>query len=120
MHLTPEQWKVLEYLAWGGAAGLIGAMTKSRRMTLPRITCEREKDGSTVKVLDWGFLVAPFLGALVAAVVDGRPQTAVAYGLACGFAGPSLLNIVTEWVLSRAGLMLGGLPATAGETKEVL
>lgn len=117
--LTPEQWKILEYLAWGGASGLIGSMTKSRRMTLPHLTCIRERDGRVVKGFDWGFLAAPLLGAVVAAAVDGRPSTAIAYGLACGYAGPSLLNLIVDWGLGKLGLMLGGLPSQS-DKKEAL
>ena len=108
--LTPEHAKLLGYAVYGGIAGLIGAMAKSRRLTLPRIVTYRERDGEVVKMIDVGFLAAPFLGALLAAYFDTKPENAIAWGLASGYAGPSVCNAILDELLKRFGINVGGLP----------
>lgn len=105
MHFDPHTAiKLAWFFLYGAVGGLIGAMAKSRRLTLPRITVEREADGELVKEWDSGFLWAPFLGGALAAIVDGRPETAIAYGLASGYAGPAIINAVVDPILKKFGL----------------
>ena len=108
--LTPEHVKLLEYAVYGGLSALVGSMTKSRSLTLPRLVTYHEKNGQVKKIWDPGLLVAPFGGAIIAAIVDGRPQTALAYGVAVGFAGPAVFSVLSDAVIKRLGYVLGGLP----------
>jgi hypothetical protein len=106
MALTPAHIKLLEFAAFGFTAGIIGTMARERKLTLPRIYKIKELDGGTETVIDPGFLAAPVLGAALAMIVDGRPETALAYGLAAGFVGPSLLQSLLEPVLRKFGIDL--------------
>jgi hypothetical protein len=99
-----EYAKLLEYAAFGAGGGLIGAMTKSRTLRLPRLLVERLEDGETVKVLDAGLLAAPLLGACLAMYFDTRPENALAWGLAAGYAGPTVLNVIIDPLLRKLGL----------------
>lgn len=104
--LTPAHWKLLEFAAFGFFSGIIGTMARERKLTLPRIYKIKDPQGGTETVVDSGFLVAPVLGAVLAMIVDGRPETALAYGLAAGFVGPALLQSVLEPVLRKFGIEL--------------
>jgi len=115
MPLTFDQLKLLEYAGYGLASGVIGTMARERRLTLPRIYKVRDGTNRAETVVDPGFLAAPVLGAVLAMIVDGRPQTALAYGLAAGFVGPALLHSLLEPLLKRFGIDLelfapGGSP----------
>ncbi|MFN3652209.1 MAG: hypothetical protein ACK47B_21740 [Armatimonadota bacterium] len=105
--MTPFHWKLVEFFIYGAIGGLIGAMTKSRSLELPRIVVKRQKDGEVRKFIDMGFLAAPFLGGALAAYFDGRPETAIVYGVTSGYAGPSLLNALGDTLLKRVGYLLG-------------
>jgi hypothetical protein len=113
--MTGEQWKLVEYALWGGLAALIGAMAKSRRLTLPQIFVVRRDGKVKRRVIDMGFLVAPLMGGLLAAVVDGRPSTAVAYGLAAGYAGPALVNAIVDGVLNGLGYAVKTMRSRRGD-----
>lgn len=102
--MSPEAWKILEYAAWGGAGALLGSVAHTRTLQLPRIVRRGVDPGDQVVLLDLGFLVAPILGAVLAAIVDGRPQTAVAYGIAAGYAGPAFANALLDALLRRIGM----------------
>lgn len=96
--MSPEVLKLLEYAAYGAVGALAGVVGKSGELRLPRLRRRALKDGDVVIALDLGFIAALLLGAILAAWIDGRPQTALAYGLASGYAGPSLLSaMVTEF-----------------------
>ncbi|HEU4751926.1 MAG TPA: hypothetical protein VFU47_03740 [Armatimonadota bacterium] len=99
--MNPVLWKTLEYAAYGALAALIGSMAKSRGLQLPRIFVQRHADGETVKVIDLGFLTSPILGAFLAAYFDTRPENAIAWGLAAGFVGPSIINAVWDPIVRR-------------------
>jgi hypothetical protein len=102
--MTPEQLKILEFAAFGFLGGVIGVMARSERLALPRIVAERQADGQVVRFIDPGFLASCLLGALLAAWRDGRPETAIVYGLASGYVGPALLKRLIERLLKHAGL----------------
>ena len=98
--------KLLMYFAYGAVGGLIGSMAKSRRLTLPRMVGERLADGTVRKIIDPGFVTAPLLGGLLAAYFDVRPENSIAWGLAAGYAGPSILNALVDQLLKRLGLAM--------------
>lgn len=108
--MPPAYLKLAEYALFGAIGALIGAMTKSRSLTLPHLTLEKRRNGETVKGWDPGFLAAPFLGAALAMYFDTRPENAIAWGLAAGTAGPAIITLITDKLLSLAGLKVGGLP----------
>lgn len=110
--MPPEYLKLAEYAVFGAVGALIGAAAKNRSLELPRVTRKKEKSGAVVKSLDLGFLTAPLLGAVLAAVVDGRPQTGIAYGLAAGFAGPAIINAVLDPIIARLGMPLAPTPTS--------
>jgi hypothetical protein len=116
--MNPAYIKLAEYAFFGAIGGLIGAMAKSRTLTLPRIVITRRKSGEVVKVVDTGFLSAPFLGASLAMYFDTRPENAIAWGLACGFAGPSIITALLEALMKQAGFKIGGLPELQPESSE--
>lgn len=110
--MSPEHQQLLAYALYGSLGGLIGAMAKSRRLTLPRIVTRRDADGEVAKMIDVGFLAAPFLGAALAMYFDTSPPNAIAWGLAGGYAGPTVVNTVVDQMLKRFGIIVGGLPET--------
>ena len=95
---------LLLFSAYGAAGAFIGSVSKTRKLELPRIIRRGVKLEDRVTLIDVGFLGAPLLGAVLAAVVDGRPQTALAYGIAAGFAGPAVINSVIDPILARIGM----------------
>lgn len=92
------------FFAYGAVGGIVGAMSKSRRLRLPRVIRHVEKDGDLVVEVDAGFLLAPLLGGLVAMLLDGRPATAIGWGLACGYAGPAIVNVIVDGMLRKLGV----------------
>lgn len=114
--IDPLYVKLAEYAFFGAIGGLIGAMTKSSRLTLPRLTLEKRRNGEVVKIWDPGFLSAPFLGAGLAMYFDTSPQNAIAWGLVGGFVGPAMMSIFTDKLLSVFGLKVGGMPEVPATT----
>jgi hypothetical protein len=98
-------WRLCQYAAYGAVGGFVGVLAKSGRLELPHLV-RRSEDGERAVMIDLGFLGSLILGAVLAAVMDGRPQTAIAYGLAAGFVGPAALNCVLDPLLIRVGLGL--------------
>lgn len=105
--MSPAYVKILEYAAWGFIGGLIGLMSKNRRLEMPRMVVHRERDGRTSKWLDVGFLSSPFLGSALAIYFDTRPENALAWGMVAGYAGSSVLTLLQERLLSAAGFKVG-------------
>jgi hypothetical protein len=101
--MDPTYLKLLEYAAFGSVGAIVGAMAKCRKVQLPRVSVERTRDGETVTVIDMGFLTAPLLGACLAMYFDTNAPNAIAWGLAAGFVGPSLLNSMIDPLLKRLG-----------------
>lgn len=108
-----EYVKLAEYFVFGCIGGLIGSMAKSRRLTLPHVVIERKKNGEIIKAWDTGFLAAPFVGGALAMVFDTAPVNAIGWGLASGYAGPSIWNALVDGLLSKFGFKVGGLPEPA-------
>jgi len=108
-----DSFKILEFAAYGAAAALLGTMVRDGRLQVPRIYSERGREGHPVRFIDPGFLGSVLLGAALAAYFDGRAQTAAAYGLAAGYAGPALLNALAEPLLKRLGMDDIGVGSTA-------
>jgi hypothetical protein len=104
----------LTFALYGGVGALLCAAAKQRTLEMPRVVRKRDADGDVRTVIDLGFLAAPLLGAIVAAYVDGRPATALAWGALCGYAGPAILNWVFDPWLKKLGVPLhDGLPPAA-------
>jgi hypothetical protein len=92
------------FAVWGLIGGLIGASTRTHRLELPRVVCEHSKTGQVKRYVDPGFLTAAVFGAVVAAAIDGRPWTALAYGIAVGYAGPAIVRALVDRVLRTLSL----------------
>lgn len=90
---------ILIYFAYGAVGGFVGEIAKTGRLRLPRIVAG---------ALDVGFLVAPLIGGTLASLFDSSPQNAIAWGVAAGYAGPSLVSMVVEPLLAK--LKLGSEP----------
>lgn len=94
----------LEFCAWGALGGLIGGATKTHKLQLPRVIRRGAEPGDRVVLIDLGFLASILLGGTVAMIVDGRVQTALAYGLAAGFAGPAVVNALLDPLFHKLGM----------------
>ena len=101
--MTGEMWKLVEFAIWGLLGGLIGAIGKAGRLTLPHVLIEKTRSGVTRRVIDLGFVAAPFIGSVIGAAVDGRPLTALAFGVTAGFAGPAFVKVIAETTLRLFG-----------------
>ncbi len=95
---------ICQFFGWGALGGLIGGATKSHRLQLPRVIRRGVDPGDRVILIDLGFLASILLGGTVAMIVDGRVQTALAYGLAAGFAGPAVVNALIDPLLRKIGM----------------
>jgi len=118
--MSPAYVKIFEYAAWGFIGGVIGLMSKNRRLELPRLHSVREKDGRVSKWIDVGFLSSPFLGSALAIYFDTRPENALAWGMVAGYAGSSVMTLLQERVLTLAGFKVGGLPEMQPESGKQL
>lgn len=101
--MDAQQWELLWFALYGGSAAFVASITRTGRLVVPRPRRRRDPDGDEWS-WDLGSFAAAPLGALLAAVFDGRPQTAIAYGLAAGVAGPALLSALTDPLLKKLGL----------------
>lgn len=81
-----------QYAAVGGIAATIGAMVKDRKLQLPRVIVEREKDGSSKTFLDPGFIATGLGGGLLACIMDQSLHNAAAWGLAVAFLGKEVFQ----------------------------
>jgi hypothetical protein len=81
-----------QYALVGGVAATIGAAVKDRRLQLPRVTVEKESDGTTRTYLDPGFIATGLGGGLLAAIMDQSLQNAAAWGLATAFVGKEIFQ----------------------------
>ena len=108
---------LLIFAGYGAIGAFIGAISKTRKLELPRIIRRGVSLADRVTLIDVGFLGAPLLGAVLAAIVDGRPQTAIAYGIAAGFAGPAVINSVIDPILARIGMEDMNTSRQEGERK---
>lgn len=102
--MSPDHLEMLQFAAFGGLGGLLGSACKTRTLQLPRILRRGVNPEERVVLLDLGFLAAPLLGGILAAVIDGRPSTAIAYGLASGWVGPAVVNAVLDPFLAKIGM----------------
>jgi hypothetical protein len=108
-------------LAGTGALFAFGAAgAKSHRWQLPRIVRENGAEGGTVILVDLGFLAAPLLGAVVAAIVGGDTQQAACAGAVAGSMGPAILNTLLEPLLRKLGLPPASGKDEEGEAEEGL
>jgi predicted Na+-dependent transporter len=106
------------FFGYGAIGGIVGAMSKSRRLRLPRVIRRVARDGDHIIEVDSGFLLAPLLGGLVAMIVDGRPETAIGWGLACGYSGPAIVNAIVDGLLKKLGVNTEALPRAEGGAAE--
>lgn len=102
--MDPTTLKILESAGWGALGALVAMAGKTRRLMLPHLVRRGVEDGEHVYLVDLGFLAAPLLGAALAMMLDGRPQTALAYGVTAGYAGPAVLNAVLDPFLKKIGM----------------
>ncbi len=51
----------------------------------------------------WSGIVGAFIGAVIGAAVDGRPLTALAFGVTAGFAGPAFVKVIADTTLRMFG-----------------
>jgi hypothetical protein len=102
--MTHDPLTLLAFAGYGAAAALVTAIAKTRKLELPHVIRRGVNPGDRVFLIDVGFLAAPLLGGVIAAIVDGRPQTALAYGVAVGFAGTAVVNSVIDPILSKLGM----------------
>jgi hypothetical protein len=89
---------------YGAAGALVGAITKTHRLSLPRMVRQNGEDGGTVTLIDLGFLAAPVLGALTAISSASGPREALLYGFLAGVAGPAIVSSLVEPILHKLGL----------------
>jgi hypothetical protein len=68
--------------------------------------------------VDTGFLLAPLLGGLIAMKMDGSPVNAMGWGLACGYAGPAIVNSLVDALLKKLGIETEELPRGEGGAAE--
>ena len=101
--------KLLVYAVFGAVGGLIGVASKGEALGLPRVLTVKDKDGSSRRMWDPGFLMSVFLGAGIAAWRDGSYEQAIAWGLAAGFVGPALLKTLLDSYFRKLGAI--GAPA---------
>lgn len=112
--LTTEQWKLLEYAGYGFLGALVASMVKERSIRLPTIYIHKDTDGVTRRYVDPGFIGAALLGAIIAAIMDGRPQTAIAYGVASAFVGLEILKPIIAGVMGILGKQVEFSTGSAG------
>jgi len=114
---TMEAW--MPFALWGAGGALIGSMVREDGLQLPRVYVKKNGTGAERTYIDPGFLVALIAGAVLAAWIDGRPQTALAYGVACGFAGPAALRQMlggfVDRTLAKGDFTLSKQPQTAAD-----
>jgi hypothetical protein len=101
--MVTEAWAVVQLAACGFGGALIGSMAKTRRLRLPRVCVVKQESGEAEWILDPGFLATPLLGAFLAVLLASRAEVALWYGLATGYVGPALLNLLFDPLLKRLG-----------------
>lgn len=87
------------YFVAGGLGSLIACCLRDGKIELPRIL--HQKNGTFI---DPGFLATTAFGALLAAIVDGRPATAFFVGMSVSYIGREGLRPFLAGVLKPVGL----------------
>jgi hypothetical protein len=95
---------ILPLAAIGAGTALLTGLGKTGRLELPRVVRQVDPDGSTVTLIDLGFLAAPILGAVAAVMGDGGWRMALVWGSLAGGLGPAVLNTILDPLLEKLGM----------------
>ena len=103
--LTVEQ--ALPYACWAMLGGVVGSLARNRTLQLPSIYVRtRREDGSKIRMLDTGMLGGWIVAAFLGIVLDGTWLNATLYGVAVGYAGPSLAAQIIGALVDKTTLQL--------------
>jgi hypothetical protein len=92
---------MMQFFAFGGVAAFLAGLVKEGKLQLPCLYHQKGEDGVTRTYVDPGFLLNIVVGGIGAAILDGRPVTAIVYGIASVFIGREMLRPLVEIALKQ-------------------
>jgi len=93
-----------ELFLWGAVSALIGSATRTGMIELPRVIKGEGPSGHPGWLFVLGFLGAPLLGGLLAALGSTTPMGALVCGLGAAYGGAPMAKKLLDAKLKQEGL----------------